>query len=417
MSDAPHEAGSTRIPRLVLGTAIAALALKLYLAWTTIGTNDVPAFWFFLQEYRGSGAILLYEKDREFNHPPFVIHWLMGLRWIHLYTGVSPWFCLRLPPILADFGSVLLVARLLGARLSLPSVRFGLYLVAAAPISVMVSGFHGNNDSVMIFFLLVSILLLERSRPAWLAGIAMGMAVNMKVVPLAFWPAFLLWLPGWRKRFEYFGAAIAVIVVASSPTIFEAPALLARRVLGYPSSYGQWGISRLLDSAPSLRMVSHAFEEGGRFFLAAALVAIAAWMNLGRSKPGLPRQVGVLAFAFLALTPGFGVQYLAWLVPWIAGIGGGAAIALTAATTAFLVLVYTFWCQGVPYEFGDPNWLHAAFWSRGLPWSFANSNSMGPWRGPIVPFEIAAWITVVWALVKTIRCAAAERAHDGLGDP
>lgn len=411
MSELPRAvADSSRIPRYLLATAIGALALKLYLAWTTIGTNDVLAYWYFLQEYRGSGAILLYRRDSEFNHPPFVIQWLMGLRWMHLTTGAPPWFCLRLPPILADFGSFLLVARLLGPRLALPSGRLGLFLVAAAPVSVMVSGFHGNNDSVMIFFLLASILLLERAHPVWLAGIAMGMAINMKVVPLAFWPAFLLWLPGWRKRFEYFGAAIAVVVVASSPILFQEPALLARKVLGYPSSYGLWGISRLLESATALDPLSMAFEKGGRFVLAGSLVAIAAWMNLGRSKPSLQRQVGVLAFAFLALTPGFGVQYLAWLVPWIAWVGGGAAIAWTAAATAFLVLVYTFWCQGVPFEYGDPNWLHGVFWSKGVPWSFANANALGAWRGPIIPLEVAAWGSVVVALVKTIRAAAAERS-------
>jgi len=98
-----------RIPRAVLATALAALALKLFLAATTIGTNDVRAFWYFLQEYRGSGAILLYEKDSEFNHPPFVIHWLQALRWIHLTTGLPPWFCVRFPAILADFGTVMVL--------------------------------------------------------------------------------------------------------------------------------------------------------------------------------------------------------------------------------------------------------------------------------------------------------------------
>jgi hypothetical protein len=396
------------VPRLALATAICALVLKLYLAWTTIGTNDVLAYWYFLQEYRGSGLILLYERDSEFNHPPFVIHWLMALRWIHLTTGAPPWFCLRLPPILADFGSCLIVARLLGPRLALPSFRLGLFLVAAAPVSVMVSGFHGNNDSVMMFFVLLSILLLERSSPAWLAGIAMGMAVNMKIVPLVFWPAFLLWLPGWRKRAEYFVAAVVVVAAASSPAIFEAPELLAQKVLGYKSSYGLWGISRLLASAPAL---SRAFESWGRLVLAGALVALAAWMNLGRSKPALARQIGVLALGFLALTPGFGVQYLAWLVPWMACVGGGAAIAWTVATTFFLVLVYTFWCQGVNFEAGDPNWLHASFWSQGLPWSFANANTMGEWRGPIVPVEIAAWLATVGAFASALRAAALERAR------
>jgi hypothetical protein len=284
-----------RIPRAVLATALAALALKLFLAATTIGTNDVRAFWYFLQEYRGSGAILLYEKDSEFNHPPFVIHWLQALRWIHLTTGLPPWFCVRFPAILADFGTVMVLARLFAPRLAERSVRLGLLLVAAAPASVMISGFHGNNDPVVMFFVLLSILVLVRGKPAWLAGLAMGMAVNLKVVPLAFWPAFFLWLPSWRKRAEYFGAAIGLVVLASSPTIFQAPALLARKVLGYSSSYGLWGISRILESSPALDPLSRAFESGGRFVLAGSLLALAVWMNRGAAKPALRRQIGVLA--------------------------------------------------------------------------------------------------------------------------
>src|SRR5262249_15968953 len=142
--------------------------------------------WFFLQEYRGSGAKLLYEKDSEFNHPPFILHWLSAIRWLWLATGFRPWFLVRLPLILADLGSLFLVARLLRPALAAPGRRFTLLLVAAAPASILVSGFHGNNDPVMIFFLLLSLVLLERPAPDWLAGAALGMAVNMKVVPLAF---------------------------------------------------------------------------------------------------------------------------------------------------------------------------------------------------------------------------------------
>ncbi|HKC23751.1 MAG TPA: hypothetical protein VKF32_03365, partial [Thermoanaerobaculia bacterium] len=91
---------------MVLVTALLALAVKLVLASTTHGTNDIRAFWYFLQEYRGSGARLLYEKESEFNHPPFVIRWLLGLRWLEQTTGWPPWFWVRVPSILADFGSV-----------------------------------------------------------------------------------------------------------------------------------------------------------------------------------------------------------------------------------------------------------------------------------------------------------------------
>jgi hypothetical protein len=405
---------SRRIPSFVLVAAIVAAAIKLCLAATTIGTNDVQTFWYFLQEYRGSGAKVLYERDADFNHPPFILHWLTGLRWLWLVTGLRPWFLIRLPSILADLGSVWLVARLLGPRLSESASRIPLLLVAAAPASILISGFHGNNDPVMIFFVLLSLYLIEKPAPDWVAGIAMGMAVNFKVVPLAFWPAVFLWLPSWRRRVEYFGAAVLVVVLASTPLIFQEPALLARKVLGYPSSYGLWGLSRILTASPSLEPLSNLFESQGRVVLVATLLALSFWMNRGSDRPPLFRQIGVLAFAFLTVTPGFGVQYLAWLVPWIAclelGAGTSAAVAWTLSSGAFLSLVYTYWCQGVTMEQSDPNWLGANFWSRGLPWNFANANTMCAWWGRIVPVEIACWACVVAVLAAQIRSVA--RAKD-----
>src|SRR6185369_3023495 len=117
----------------------------------------------------------------------------------------------------------LVVASLLGPRLADRSARTKLALVAAAPVSVMVSGFHGNTDPVMIFLALVSVLLLVKERPTWAAGLAMGASLCVKVVPIVFWPALLLWISGWRKRLEYFGAAALLFVALSSPVLFQAP--------------------------------------------------------------------------------------------------------------------------------------------------------------------------------------------------
>jgi hypothetical protein len=405
----PEERRILGLPSGIFWAALLALGIKVVLALRTTGTNDIRSFMYYLLEYDSWGIRRTYADEPEFNHPPFILHWLGALRWLYRHVGLTPGFWIRLPSILADFGSALVLGRLFADRLDDRRVRATVLLAVLAPVSIFVSGFHGNNDPVMIFFVLLSVFLLERKSPTWAAGLAMGMAVNMKIVPLVFWPAVFLWLPGLRRRAEYFGAAALAVVVASSPILFQEPALLARKVLGYRSAFGLWGLSRLASFGPE--SLASAYEAAGRYVLVAVLVALAFWMNLRAEKPRPFAQLGLLAFAFLAFSPGFGVQYLAWLVPWIAGAALAPASGFTVAATVFLGLVYTFWCQGVPFEAGDPDWRHAVFWRNGLPWDFANADTMGEWRGPMVPFEILCWLSVVVVFASKLRNLRSTRAR------
>ena len=407
------------VPRWLWALAGAAALLELALAWRTRGTNDVAAFYQYMEERARFGAEATYANDPDFNHPPCVFHLLLALRWFVATTGLPFAFCLRLPAILASFGSFVLATRLAPPRSGRNAL---LALVAASPAAIMIAGFHGNTDPVMVFFALFSVYLLDRGEPAWIAGAAMGMSVNIKVVPIVFWPAVFLWLPSARRRAEFFSAAVLVVLIASAPIAFEAPALVARKVFGYSSDYGVWGWAWiLLRLERELAGVNHFFRHYGRFVLVAIVVALSLWMNRRPAKPPLFLQLGSIALAFLAFTPGFAVQYLAWLVPWIAGFPLWSALAFSAASGAFLFLVYTCWCQGLPAEIGVPSGLTTEFWSRGLPWDSANANLLALWRGPIVPFAFACWLTVVTALAVQLRSIAsgepdpAARALRGRG--
>lgn len=413
--------GSSRpggIPRLLILLALIALASKLWLAATTFGTNDVETYLRFLREHQASGAVHLYETDRYFTHPPFVIRLLQGIGAVADGTALSWPFCLRLPAILADLGIVLLLARLLRGELASTSTsrrtRAALALVAVAPASIFISGFHGNTDSVMLFFVLLSLVWIEREDRLLLAGAAMGMAVNVKVVPLLFWPAVFFWLATGPRRARYFGAALAVILVGSAPVIFQAPALVLGKVLGYKSAYGVWGLSHLAKSSPALAEVSTAFKAGGRWVLTAGLVLLSFWMNRRPSKPALYRQLGVLAFAFLAFTSGFSVQYLIWLVPWLVLTPLSAVALYLALSGLFLGLVYTFWAQEHASSPRNDDFLDPEFWRRGLPWNTAFADRSPWWRGSITPFEIATWLAVLLLFALALRGLRA-RAQPPLG--
>jgi len=101
-------------------------------------------------------------------------------------------------------------------------------------------------------------------------------------------------------------------------------------------------------------------------------------MNRAQTKPPLFLQCGLVAFLFMSLTPGFSVQYLAWLVPWVVALGAGATLVYYLTSGVFLFVVYT-------------------FWSHGFPWYFANAWSVdAPWPGWMLYLELLCWVSVVW---------------------
>jgi hypothetical protein len=377
-------------PRAVLVIALLALAGKLWLAATTYGTNDVAAWMRFALAIRSGGAAHLYARDPDFNHPPFMVHVLEALAWLSDRHWLTFEFWLRLPAILADFGSLVLAYRIYARRADGPADRVSLGLLAAAPISLFVSGFHGNTDPVMMFFLLLAVNHIDAPERTWLAGAAFGMAINIKAVALMFAAVAFLHLPNARRRLVFFGAAAIAVAIASMPILIDAPGLLALRVLGYGSHFGHWGLSRLAAMTPAELGLAYALRGWGTACLLAVIVALSFWLNRGRAKPSLYRQVGVIVFAFLTLSPGFGVQYLAWLVPWTLGVRKWAVFLFHAVCAVFLFAVYT-------------------YWSRGFPWSFADSDAVGDWGASIVPLELAAWASVVIVFVALLRAARAER--------
>ena len=198
--------------RAIIATAVVALLLKSALALRTVGTNDVLTFDVFsLVAAQQPGRNLYLYADPPFfvfNHPPFMIHALRALRWLGQATSLPFPFWLRAPGIAADLGSLLLLWRILeasGRRFS----PWTLLFIAIAPAAIMISGFHGNTDPVMIVFLLLSIYLIQIRRRVGLGGVAMGLSVSVKVVPLLFVPAVVLQLRGWRPRAAFVLSAAA----------------------------------------------------------------------------------------------------------------------------------------------------------------------------------------------------------------
>ena len=359
---------------LIAAAAGLAFAFKIALALNTYGTNDVLFWEGDLAKIRADGGMALYRdgaqiflhgvlvRTEPFNQPPFMIHIRRLAGAVADLSGLPLGFWVRVASSLADIGSLVLVWKILTA--SGLSVRpLALLLIAISPVSIMVSGFHGNTDPVMMFFVLLSMFLIESGRPAWLAGAALGMAMNIKIVPIIFIPVFLLYLPGIRRWIGFTLAAGMTFAAGSLPYLFQDPLLIMHRVFGYNSMSAVWGISQLiyllLPEGPFA-----AYRVVGKM-LAFSIILLASFgMNRGNQKPALFLQCGCIAFLFLFWTPGFGVQYLAWLVPWGAALAGWRMVFFYTSSGIYLCGFYTVWSRGFPWFLANLMDNHVPLWEK-----------------------------------------------------
>ena len=337
---------------LLLAALTLATSIKIYLAVATAGTTDVDGFLDQLFKARefGAGAYRVRGLfNNPFNHPPPMIHVLKALGYASRVSALPFKFWLRLLPIIAGIGSFFIVWRLLGDRKD----RFALMIVLAlCPISIMVDGYHGNTDSLMIMFVLLTIYLIENQAAPWLAGIAFGLANCVKIAPLMLVPVFILYLPHLKSRAQFALTAGGIFLACSLPYIVQDPIAVKNAVFGYQPVYGIWGISQLLvmfypvppvyANKPYDPIGIHGvFAYVLKYVTIAAILAGSIWMNVKKKRPRLFVQCGFVIAICLFLTSGFGMQYLVWLVPFVVVLGLRTTLIFYLVSTVYLLLKYT----------------------------------------------------------------------------
>ena len=364
-------AGGASKQFVILAVVVAiATVIKLVLAWVTIGTNDIVTWRAFAIQAKLCGACvynLTGPYGDPFNHPPFIIHLLRVLP----DTDWFP-FWLRLPSILADIGTIFFVSRLL------PNLSRGaLLLLALNPISILISGFHGNIDPVMLFWLVAAIYSVKKEN-FWLAGIAFGMAVNFKVAPLLLFPCFLLNV---RKRTAFSVGAMITVLLLSFPYVLDVRTVV-EHVLGYRGLSINWGIAHYANLAS---LPVHILASPMRAFI--VVLGILMPFYLRRRNSPLFVACATILFTFYFLTPTLALQYLAWGVPFVAALS-------------------VRWMSGYYFLGGSLIALQYHRWSGGQ-WLFADSHAVPPVTAETEFLSFALWVccgAIVYAMLRGWTC-------------
>jgi Glycosyltransferase family 87 len=377
----------------VVALALIAMTLKLAIAYNTIGTNDVVFFYGFARVLSEHGLQWTYEHSRYFNHPPLTAYFLQGIFFLteHQWCqdlGIHFPFLLRLPGIIADFLVVLILLRMSKTDLRIPT--WALALFALSPVSLMVSGFHGNSDPVMLFFLICAVWMCLRKLPAW-AGLFFALSCQIKIVPLLFLPAFVFfWLSqNSSARFLITGAGTTLALWIEP--LLNFPTLFAKNVLAYGSYWGLWGITylvRLTGFSQFSRLSFFDLEPAQIFIMTVLKVIVMAtaiwigWRNRHARGRAFIDSLACTWLVFFVFAPGVCPQYLIWLAPFILVLSPALYTSVLISSSIFLFAFYNITSGGLPWSVAlamDDSMQHWTAWGL-VPWLTIIVSSLTFWR-------------------------------------
>jgi hypothetical protein len=349
---ASGNAGRWRL--VVLGAALLTTVVKLVIAASTFGTTDVLLWRDFAQSVRENGPVGIYGHQflLVYNHAPLSGWLLVAINWLtdHGFGGFPT--LIRVPASVADVATTILVFELVRLYRSVGQAGIAAVLVAVSPMLIIVSGFHGNTDSVFVMFSLLTVYLLVVRGWFGYAGAAFALALSVKLVPIVIAPTVLVLLvrAGWRKVGHFAIGLTVVVLPLWLPIVLTRWTAFRRDVLGYAGvDTRQWGLIQILRWLGLGPQGLAVIAGPGRFVilaLCALLPAILLWRRPWAAAPA----VGLALVMFLMLTPAFGMQYLSW------GLAGAYLISTRAATaynlfgSLFMVIVYDHWNNAYPWN-------------------------------------------------------------------
>jgi hypothetical protein len=201
---------------------------------------------------------------------------------------------------------------------------------------------------------LLGVYLLVVRRWAFAAGVAFGIALSIKLVPVVLVPVLLVVLVrlGWRRLAAFAGGGAIVFALLWVPVLVSRWDGFREQVLAYNgSALREWGLPQFLTWG-ELSGAGGWLAGSGRFgiLLASGLAAAAvAW----RRPDAVIPAAGLALVLFLLLSPAFGMQYLAWPLAAAYLVDTAAATVYNAAASVFVLVVYSNWSDAYPWRWYD----------------------------------------------------------------
>lgn len=307
---------------ILISIIILACSIRIIPAYIFYGTGDVHTA--FIQTQEINRGLNIYQVS-SYNYYPDLIYliWLNGVfvNWFHLPYQ----FFEKLPTILADMGIVLLIY-LAGKRMY-KSKKTGLLLsllFALNPTSILISGFHGQYDSLILLCVLLILYLFQTyswTKIRWTILLISILAVTLKQWGGIIIPFLMIRIHKIKEVVQFLLFFSFIMLVITLCTYLAYHYYFIQRVFFYqpPPDYG---IGAFFEHFPSF---FHKFPGSlvkSIFFLHKGIIAKLLFLfgllgAFGKSRnEELYSGITLIFITVYTLSFGLASQYLTWIIPF-----------------------------------------------------------------------------------------------------
>jgi hypothetical protein len=391
--------------RLAIIITVLGVFLRLALSCISWGSNDITTWFDFGHSIADHGLLQIYSSDPAYNHPPIPGIWSgIAYRLARVmqpdlarvpprgtYQFPSFAFIFKLAPIAADAVCCWLLWRIARARWGARHAVAAVTLYALNPVAILVSAHHGNTDSIYAMLCLAAVYFMQDRSAFFLAGLTLGAAINVKLIPSLLIPPLASTCRDWRQLTHFLGG-LAIAAIPFVPVMLLQWRGFRTQALNYGSYPCDWGISLFFLTTARMPKFSavvgdmfNRYVEVARLILLAAIALFTMWAWRHRDDPRVDHyKIAAATVAlFMILTPGFGLQYAIAILPLLAAVS--LSRAALYSLLAGLMLLFTYWLM----------------WEGDVPMVTFGGGSP---RGPAPAYGLLAWavlISFVWWVIRS----------------
>lgn len=325
----------------LLAAVLIGLGIRLAIVLLTYGhtPHDVAAY------FQNAGRLVLDGQNPATELRRFQWNFLPLMPYLfalEVRTGLSWELGGKIVPVIGDLAIIVLLSRLAPAR----HARSIPLLYALCPLAFLVSADHGQVEPVALALGLGALLLARRGAPIR-AGILGGLSIATKTWPVLLMIGVLRQTP-WRRwwRVVVPGAVVLLGLLATVPLfLHDSVRAMVKVLTGYRSFVGIWGWTGLLHyfNVVGQGYAGPTIDGYQRIGTVVTAVALVTALVLFRRANAVVLSTAVL-LSFLAVTAGFGLQYLLWPLPFVLLLrrpAGAVFTLLSSCYAAFFYLVAT----------------------------------------------------------------------------